>query len=565
MEKSKSCRRLTVIYEMICNKSLYLVLKIAVYTVLIFEVNLYSKPDTISIYNSIRYEYCNLNTTERNPIVICVPGFTQHNQSPEFYILKDFLAKNNFSYLIMNPPQHGEDITRCDKIFTWGEDEVKDLHELIKHLKIGEKHSEAHLLGFSIGAKVVLKYAACFPYQSFIKSVIPVAAPYRVGDINFRLSGDIKKPTEGLASGVYALDRTDICRLAEMVLIGMPKALCVNKASPANDISSIKVPILLLHGADDWLTKSFHSVKLFNNIGEQHQASLITLDTRSHADDMLTRDKSDLRYAFLEILKTWFKFIKQDSNPKQKINFNKTFAKILSKSRNIENYLYDNDKITYMNSPTFYDPNGKIWMIPPDKNSSILSIHNLNNVCGDKGSEVFINGGFTKYSNSILNKIQVGLGAERRNNKCSSYEGYLSLYYPFGSFLWFKRLNYVHGIDNTFNRRILSADLALLIVDLRFSYGNFFNSEQNSLLSFNFPLIGNASGLYFLGIGYSRFISSIPNSIKKDNLKAYLFIGPKIRALNSRLQLSLQYDTNKGDYKQNTNWGIGISLYINEL
>ena len=170
-----------------------------------FSYCLFGQPGIIEDYNHIKYEYQNLDSSDKTPLIICIPGFTQHNRSQEFLTLKDYFSRNGFSYLIMNPPQHGEEFTWFKKLYSWGETEVGDLIELSEYLKIWQKHSEIHLMGFSIGAKIVLKFSAEPKYSDSIKSVIAIAAPFRVGDINVRISGDIVRISEGLISSFHAM------------------------------------------------------------------------------------------------------------------------------------------------------------------------------------------------------------------------------------------------------------------------------------------------------------------------------------------------------------------------
>jgi len=528
----------------------------------------FAQHGNINQYSNIRYEYKNHHPSnnENNPLIICVPGFTQHNRSREFLILKDFFDKNGFSYLIMNPPQHGEDYTWFKKLYTWGEKEVKDLHELTGFLKLWDNHSEIHLLGFSIGAKIVLKFSAESKHKESIKSVVAVAAPFRVADINMRVSGDVKKIPEGLISSFHAMKRAGFFRILHMIFFGLPKGLFFNKPTPANEISHITAPTLLLHGADDWLTKSYHSVLLFEQAENTKHVSLVVFNTRTHAEDMLSRDGTQLKMSFLETLNKWFAYVKRQTNPINKIYFNDKFNKKLTTNSDIKHSLYRSDRITLMSSPTINELNSNIWISAADHNHSVFTINSAFKLNDNTFSRYFFTVGSTKMPGSLLDRIRLGLSFEKESfNKSSAFEGYFSINNPLGSIVWLRRITFIQGIGNSFNRWLLSADIALLVLDFQLNYGEFLKNEKKWQLAFNFPLIGNASGSYYFGVGYSKFFSSVSNSFFKNDLKAYLVLGPAIPIFRSRFRATLQYEQNGFNPSGAERiWSAGLSINYRE-
>jgi len=530
----------------------------------------FAQESNIQKYQNIRYEYFNRDTLikEGNHLAICIPGFTQHNNSAEFKMLKSFLKDSlavKFSYLIMNPPQHGEDYTWFKKLYSWGENEVKDLLELTDYLKVWENHDEVHLLGFSIGAKIILKFSAESKNKQSIKSVVAVAAPFRAGEINMRLLGDFKKISEGLISSFHAFKRAGILRIPYMVFLGMSKALIINKASPAKEISAIKAPTLLIHGSDDWLIKSYHSVKLFDRAKDTAQFSLVVLNTGAHAEDMLSRDGQKVRSSFFQILEAWLDYVNVRRTPKNKIEFNRTFKTKLGVNTKIKDFLYDSDRISLMSSPTINEINTDIWMSAADYNHSLVTFNSMLKLNEDNFLRHFLTFGSIKTHGSILARLRVGLSFEQDEfNEISNLEAYFSLYRPFGSILWLRRLTFIQGVNCSSNRQIYSADLAFLVLDFQINYGKFVNNQNDWQLGFNFPLIGSASGSYYFGIGYSRFLSSISNQLFKNNLKAYLVIGPTIPIFNTRFRVRVQYEQNGISPNGERIWGAGLSLNFRE-
>ena len=388
-------------------------------------------------------------------------------------------------------------------------------------------------MGFSIGGSVALQVAADSTVTDIISSVVAVAAPYRVGDINFRLSGDLKNPLESLASSVYAFDRAGLARISYMVLIGMPLGLLRNSAVPGNLLRSVTAPTLLVHGADDWLTKSYHSVKMFELADSAQSISLVSLETRTHAEDMISRESASLRQAFLNTIGMWLDFIQSEDLPKSKDPFNRSFHNILQKSTSINKHIYPESKITLMDAPAFNDLYANLWNTPPAFNHSHITFNTLHTL-GDKSlTRIFATVGSTKLNPSFIERIRFGMAIELYDNQLDNLESYWSLYYPVGSFLWLRRVSYISGVGNEINRKILSADLAYLVVDFQVNYGRFFDRDRSWLISVNAPLMGTASGWYFLGVGYSHFFHHTRQLTVKGILNSIFTLAPRLRHLTA--------------------------------
>ncbi len=274
-----------------------------------------AQPSELHLFQSLTYEYQCRRPACDGPLFVLIPGFNQHNRSAEFVILKSFLRARGFGYLIINPRQHGEVFT-WSPVFSWGEDEVAEMTALLESLHVVQHHEALHLLGFSIGGKAALRLAARAPLRDQITSVVAVAAPWRLGDINYWLSGQFDKPLESVLSGVHANKRASPARLAYMALVGMSQALTVNTASPGREVRSIRAPTLLLHGLNDWLIRSSHSKRLFRQAAEHQPFGFVAIRTHTHAEDMLSRHTASVRNALLETVHAWVDFIKTASHPK---------------------------------------------------------------------------------------------------------------------------------------------------------------------------------------------------------------------------------------------------------
>lgn len=537
----------------------------------------------LSCHNFIMYEYYNMNLNyscsdniqegKNSPLIIMVPGITQHNASPEFARLKNYFKNKGYSYLIMNPPQHGnKTVSIRDKLFTWGKNEVEDLLELVSHLKIKANHNEIHLFGFSIGGRIVLEFSIHEKNPLAVSSIVTAAAFYRVGDINMRLSGDIRRPFSAVPPVCKAFIRAGVCDMLSMVFLGLPATLMCNTALPAKKIPGIKAPTLLLHGANDWLTKSYHSKKLFAYAGREQRFALVALNTPLHAEDILIKPGSGISKAFFSILDKWYEYINDSPGEKTKDEFNRAFNGKLLADSSIKKKIYHAKNITLMSAPTANHLNTNIWVSAANQNHSLFTANTTCSLKGEKYSRYFFTLGPTALRAPWWRKVRAGLSFEKKasSNKLSGFEFYGSLYAPFGSFLWLRRLTYIQGMGNSFNRQILSLDFALLVVDIRFDYGKFAppqpgEKENLGQLAFDFPLINDAAGCYYLGVGYSRFLSPVPDPLFRNNLKAYLFLGPRFRLLGSRMRGHIQVEQDGWRFKGGRRlWSAGVSINLGE-
>ncbi len=529
-----------------CIKSISIVLALA-----ILPVISPGQQNSIGDFHHIKFEYHNIDSTRTSPLIICVPGFTQHNRSEEFTLIKNYFTANSFSYLIMNPPQHGEIYTKS-RIYTWGEREVADLLSLtLDSLRVFDRHSTIHLLGFSIGAKIVLNYSAKPRVRSKIASTIAVAAPFRVGAINGQVLGKGINPQESLLSSFAANKRAGFLRLGYMVFPGMFVALLKNRASPAENIAQIQSPLLLLHGSDDWLTKSYHSKQLFEKARLQQRIAFIALDTPIHAEDMLTRGSADLRKAFFKILSCWYEFSQQTLSDTVMEDFNAQFTKVLKMNESTSGLNYPIERITRISSPTLNDRRSNIWATPANQNPAAFSLHS--SFAGNDQSRYFLSfAGPRKYR--FLSRFQGGLAFEKTaGNNLANTEAYLSIYYPFGSFIWMRKLTYIQTLKKANQRKILSADLALLLLDFQLNYGDIRSPVKKEWqLNFNFPLINLADGRFFCGFNYSRFLNSI---MPESDFAAYFFIGPQVK--KSRWHVFSKYH-----FLNKSRWRFGLALYL---
>lgn len=505
------------------------------------EVHSYP-PAEIQTFRGIHYEL--QDKGDKTPLLLMVPGFTQHNRSLEFTLLRNHFLDAGWSVLIMNPPQHGESRDSCGaKSFRWGETESEDLQVLVDSLGLADKHHDRglHALGFSIGAKTVLRFAARQKRPEDLRSVIAVAPPYRVGEINMMLSGDLGKPMESLLSGAYALDRSSLSRILSMILFGMPAALVCNQATPAEDMRNIRVPFLLVHGSGDWLIRSNHSVRLYEE-SDTARGALVILKTRTHAEDMLSRDLSPVREGLLATFDAWLNQVGADSGKSLSAGRQKKFSQILDTVTWVKDHRVPSRRISHLDHPTLFMGGNGLWYSAPREHAALLNA-NYSQTLADGNKHFEVDGAPRIKNASLLNRFSVALAIQDSTDwESPRSEASLSFYYPFGSFLWLRRVSYIKALTSECQWGIASADLALLLIHFQINYGQFSPRKNNGNILLSFPMISSPSSAFFLGGGYSAFMHDPGENHRRDTFHAFLTLGPPKPLFNARWRVHLQYE-----------------------
>ena len=530
---------------------------------LIISCELLPQQTSSGIFFNVEYLYFNADTADQTGIIVHVPGFTEHSRIPESVILQTAWKELGYSFLVMDPPQHAEGRPVLETGYSWGENEPATLKALLQHLGIRDKHDKIHLLGFSIGAKIALRFAALESNEGELASVTAVAAPYTVQDINMRLSGDIMKPHEGLISGFYAVDRVGIARMLNMVLIGMNRHILGYPASPANTMKKIQTPLLFVHGVDDWLTKSYHSRLLAELSGIPDKTSVVYLDTRAHSADMLSRDHSDTRNAFLGTLHSWWQYVEEfETEEKQGSQFTASkFSASLKNNPAILPKLYQ-EHVASITSPTFFDPTTWHWITASDQIYAPVAGGVFRN------EEVFsamLNFGTSSARSYAEHGWQGSISYFRGPEEDENWDAGISWYMPNnGWLLRFRRISLVGSLSNFDLRSYAAIDLAYLLFDFQLSAGRFYDKGNDWHIHINWPMIGNASAKYFLGSSYSQFLTNNGFQLYKKNLKFYLHFGPREKTTRMRIHFNLQYDIRQARRRYEQRLGIGLNFNFSE-
>lgn len=500
-------------------------------------------PGPIRILDGIRYEYEDLGP--QSPVILMVPGFTQHNRSLEFALLRDHFLERGMSVLIMDPPQHGEEARICGKLYGWGEGEDTALAHLAKGLGLGSKHVRVHALGFSIGAKTIIRFAALPGVRGTLASVTAIAPPYRVGDINSRLSGDISKPTESLISSGGAMDRAGPGHILYMGVFGLTKALLVNRATPADQIGQVEDPLLLVHGSDDWLIKSNHSVRLYDRTRPEQPAALVILKTRTHAEDMLSRDRSEVRAGLISVVDRWIDLAERGGARLPKDSLQALLQATLDTLPWVKDHCVAPERISRLDHPTLFSPLSGLWYTAPNDHPALAALQYTRALEHGSLDRLSLDASpWRRESHPWLGRFSAALSlADSAFSGGPRTEAGLSFdCCSTGSLIMVRRIGLWSGVGEDSRRRLLSADLTAYLLNIRMNYGRFFPGRgEDCEIGFSLPLISDAASSYFLGAGYEAFLTDPGKASDRDKAQLFFVWGPSRGLAGVRPRLTFQY------------------------
>jgi pimeloyl-ACP methyl ester carboxylesterase len=210
-------------------------------------------------------------------VVIVSPGIFMHRDGDEHRLLAERLLAVA-DVVTLDVRGHGD----SGGAFTFGVREPEDLAAFAASLR-GEYQAVGGL-GFSFGGFHTLVAAA---RHRVFDAVATVAAPHRlfILDHNFL--------TPALLRGLtYTLRRRRRPTRLSIAPGGMPPV-------PSRLVGSIApVPLLVAHGASDWLIAPSHARRLFEAAGEPRE--LLLLEKGLHAENILADDPEPLVRALLD-------------------------------------------------------------------------------------------------------------------------------------------------------------------------------------------------------------------------------------------------------------------------
>jgi len=185
----------------------------------------------------------NLYKTGHDKVIILSHGFYNNKDAYLFKKIAEFLARD-FDVISFDFRGHG----KSTGLYTWTTKEAEDLRAVVdKAHKMG--YQKIGVIGFSLGAATALVEASRDPN---IDSIITVSAPYDFWKMDFHFWE--KKALDDLMLNLGPKGEGKGIR---------PGSPFESKTRPIDIVDKVSVPILFLHGEEDWIIKPDHSEKLY--------------------------------------------------------------------------------------------------------------------------------------------------------------------------------------------------------------------------------------------------------------------------------------------------------------
>ncbi len=210
-------------------------------------------------------------------LVIC-PGFLQNKGTGIFQRLCRDLARDQ-DVICVDFRGHG----RSGGLYTFSAREGEDLEAVLRWAR--DRYKRIRLIGFSLGAAVSINTVRRFSGQ--VEKLVAVSAPARFEDIELRVW------TPGVfMEGAQVWDFKMGCR---------PSYPWFKKEKPIENIHRLgSLPVLLIHGSDDWVISHRHSRRLFARAKKPKQLEIVKRG--GHAEEIYRRHPE----WFLSVVRRWF-------------------------------------------------------------------------------------------------------------------------------------------------------------------------------------------------------------------------------------------------------------------
>lgn len=228
--------------------------------------------------NKISFNHINNGYAE---VIIIAHGFYNNKDTVLFQSIAQEFSKK-YDVIVFDFRGHGQ----SDGLFTWTSEEAQDLRTMVTYAK-KQGYQKVGVIGFSLGAAIALIEGAT---NRDIDSIVSVSAPYDFWKINYHfweegMLEDLKRNLGPKGKG-------------KSIRPGNP---FLDKVRPIDIVADISpIPVLFIHGKDDWLITAAHSEKLFKKAKEPKQIAII--DKAGHAE--VIYDAFPER--FLELSLGWF-------------------------------------------------------------------------------------------------------------------------------------------------------------------------------------------------------------------------------------------------------------------
>lgn len=198
----------------------------------------------------------------KEKVIIVCHGIKQYKDSPVFTkIAREF--ENDYDVINMDLRGHGRSGGRC----TLTALEVHDLKAVVDYAR--KRYKKVGVVSFSLGASTSILEVA--KYKN-VDSLILISPFTKVSKVNFRFW---KNPA------IHSIkdDMNDSKRKVKMGNVFL------SKQAPIDVIDKIyPIPVLFLHGAEDWVIDASHSHKLYEKAKQPKK--LIIFENVAHAEQL---------------------------------------------------------------------------------------------------------------------------------------------------------------------------------------------------------------------------------------------------------------------------------------
>ena len=237
------------------------------------------RPFQVLTEDGVQISFDVYSQPKQESVLLICPGFFQSKETAISRRLSQDLAQNQ-DVICMDFRGHG----RSGGLYTFSAKEGMDLEAVLKWAQ--ERYSRISLLGFSMGAAIVLNTAGRFPKS--IESVIAVSGPSSFEEIEYKVWDP-----QMIKTGLRAWDPHMGCR---------PGSPFLEKERPADAIRKLSpTPVLLIHGTSDLIVSHSHSQRLYAAASEPKRLEII--EGAGHAEEIYRNHP----YRFLALVRDWLK------------------------------------------------------------------------------------------------------------------------------------------------------------------------------------------------------------------------------------------------------------------
>ena len=216
--------------------------------------------------------------SNRNTVVIIAHGWYMCKDTSAFKSMSEDFFKN-YDVITMDFRGHG----KSSGLYTFTANETKDLKVVIDYAK--KKYSKISLIGFSLGAALVITHTAT---HKDIHCLITVSAP---GDFD-KIENRFWKPE----AFIPTIQKFDIKENRNI----RPGNIFLKKIKPIDVIQNVSpIPTLFLAGKKDPTVYSWHAEALYEKAGNPKAVEIFEKDF--HAEDLYLNSKNK----FLDVCNSW--------------------------------------------------------------------------------------------------------------------------------------------------------------------------------------------------------------------------------------------------------------------